>query len=413
MKKTIFKTTMLFLCLAWLSPIFAQNEIVGTVNYHDDPNSPVPEVVIDLFDMNNNLMQSTTTNDYGEYAFDSIPNGSYYLVSSTSLTPGQVTLQDAFLIMMHLFGIYDFTDYEFAAADVNGSGTITWSDYFIVLINYILQGQPFPVGDWQFESVQIDFYSRTLGTTDTATVWATGSGDLEGMWNPTGRSLPLISSTVSESIALSTETTELEISSNYSELISGFNLNIKYPSELMTITDIVGPDGNLSYAIDNGVLKIVWMDESENTGSHIYGDHLCTILVNQKNSVTNHQEMMSTDDLGMVLDNNGMAVEGVEIKLPQIKTSEFNTANGAIAYPNPVTNQLNINVVSSLDDSGILAIYDLSGKKVHQSNLYLNAGNAKVISLETNFLSPGTYTFQIRSNNSNNTIASGRFFKSE
>ncbi len=414
MKKTIFKTTLILLCLSWLSPILAQNQIVGTVNYHDDPNAPVPAVVIDLFDMNNNLIQTTTTNDNGEYAFANIPNGSYYMVSSTSLDPGQVTLQDAFLIMMHLFGLYDFTDYEFAAADVNGSGTITWSDYFMVLINYILQGQPFPIGEWQFQSVQIDFNSRTLGTTDTATVWATGSGDLEGIWNPTGRSLALVSSNVAESITLSNDIQRVEITSNYPELISGFNLHINYPSNLMTITGVEGPDDNLSYAIEDGLLKVIWMDESENAGSHVYGDHLCTLLVSQNSKApASGVEIMTTNDEGMVLNNRGVAVEGIEINLPAIKSGEFSSSVEAEVYPNPVVNQLNINIRTSREEAATLTIFDISGSKVHQSDWDLNTGENQVISMEASYLTPGTYTYQITSNHSKNTIASGRFFKSK
>jgi len=85
MKKTILKTTVTLALIMWLSPIFAQNQLTGTVNYHDDPSTPVPEVTIQLLDMGNNVMQTTMTNDYGVYFFDSIPNGSYYLASSTLL----------------------------------------------------------------------------------------------------------------------------------------------------------------------------------------------------------------------------------------------------------------------------------------------------------------------------------------
>jgi hypothetical protein len=412
MKKTIFKTTLFFVCLAWLSPAFSQNQLVGTVNYHNDPGTPVPEVTIDLYDMNNTLMASTITNDYGEYEFDSIPNGSYYLVSATMLSPGQVTLQDAFLIMMHLFGVYDFTEYEFAAADVDGSGTITWSDYFIVLINYILQGQPFPVGEWQFENVQIDFNARTMGSSDTATVWATGSGDLDGNWLPTGRSISLVPSITSESVTMNNEISKIPVTSSYSSLISGFNLNIHYPSEMMIITGVEGPDGNLNYAIQDGMIKIIWMDESKNPGSHVYGDHLCNLLVNQKINASNHSSAtMSIDDQGMILDANGLAIDGVEIQLPEIKISGSDTKIGATAYPNPVCNQLNI-LIESEDQPGLLLVFDLNGKLIRQTKLDLSTGEHQILTLETSELIPGSYNYFIKSESSNQTIASGRFFKS-
>ena len=409
MKKTILKTTVTLALIMWLSPIFAQNQLTGTVNYHDDPSTPVPEVTIQLLDMGNNVMQTTMTNDYGVYFFDSIPNGSYYLASSTLLEPGEVTLQDAFRIMMYLFGWYDFTDYEFAAADVNGSGTVTWADYFLVLINYLLQGQPFPVGDWQFQDVQLDFMARDFGVPDTATVWATGSGDVEGVWLPSGRSLANVTGQVSNQVSLSSETSKIEITSNYTELISGFNLNIDYPSDLMTITGVEGSDGNLNYAIEEGVVKIIWMDESEKAGSHVYGDHLCTLLVNLKvGALQNQSDVMVLQENGMVLNQWGVAAEGVEIQLPKLKSGEFTTTGTASTYPNPVINQLNIRIDSN---EGALFIYDLSGKLVQQTNL--SAKNSGVVSVNTDQLTSGSYTYIMRSDLPNKENITGRFIKSE
>jgi hypothetical protein len=414
MKKTIIKTTALIALVIWLSPVFAQNQLTGTVDYHDDPNLPVPEVSIQLIDMNNNVLQTALTNDNGEYFFDSIPNGSYYLASSTLLDPGQVTLQDAFLIMMHLFGLYDFTEYEFAASDVNGSGTITWSDYFIVIINYLLQGQPFPTGEWQFESVQIDFMARDFGTTDTARVWATGSGDVEGVWVPVGRNLALVTGTVVEPVNISRQTTSIEITSGYPELISGFNLNINYPSHLMTITGVEGPDGNLNYAIEQGVVKILWMDESEHAGSLFYGDHLCTLLVNQKVGIGNEQSAtMTLQENGMILDESGLPVEGAEIRLPSIKSGEINVVNEASCYPNPVVNQLNIRLANSLNTTGLLCIYDISGKLTQQVDLNQFTSRAGVIEINTTQLSPGSYTYVVKTGQQDQVTSKGRFFKSE
>ena len=412
MKKTTIKATFILAFLMCLSPLFSQNQLTGTVNYHNDPNMPMPEVTLQLIDMSNVLLQTTTTNDFGEYYFDSIPNGSYYLESSTSLAPGQVTLQDAYLIMMHLFGMYSFTDVEFAASDVNGSGTITWSDYFIVVINYLLQGQGFPVGEWQFQPIQLDFSSRTASGTDTTSVWATGSGDVEGIWVPTGRSLASITSAVNNQVTLSSETTEINIMSNYSELISGFNLNLNYPSELMTITGVEGPDGNLDYAVDHGVVKIIWMDESEHAGSHVYGDQLCTLLVTRNIDASDNQiSAMVLDDNGMILDQSGLPVEGAEIQLPNIKSGKFDQIISATNYPNPVINQLNIRIDSDMDINRTIFIYDISGILLQQTNL--NATQSNVASVYTDQLAPGSYTYQIRSDFSDQETLTGRFFKSK
>lgn len=414
MKKTIVKTTTFLLILFWFGTIFAQNQLVGTVNYHDDPAFPMPEVSMHLLDMNNNLIQSTITNDYGEYAFDSIPDGSYYLSSGTTLDPGEVTLQDAFLIMMHLFGLYNFTDYEFAAADVNGSGAITWSDYFIVLINYLLQGQPFPVGEWQFEPVQLEFTSaRTLGTADTANVWATGSGDLEGIWLPSGRSLAMVTGLEGEHLQLNTETLSIPINSNYSELMSGFSITLSYPADLVTINNVQGPDGNLNYAITDNQISIIWMDESERAGAHFYGDLLCTLEVSARIGNTNEATgSFKLEEQGMVLDAQGMAVE-TEIRLPAVKIAASGIQTTTGVFPNPVRDNIEIRFEPTVESNFEVHIINTVGQTVKIENYSSSTHYTQSIQLSVGQLKSGIYTYLVKSNNTDNVVASGRFYKSE
>ena len=414
MKKTIVKTTTFLLVLFWFGTIFAQNQLVGTVNYHDDPAFPMPEVSMHLLDMNNNLIQSTITNDYGEYAFDSIPDGSYYLSIGTTLDPGEVTLQDAFLIMMHLFGLYDFTDYEFAAADVNGSGTITWSDYFIVLINYLLQGQPFPVGEWQFEPVQLEFTSaRTIGIADTANVWATGSGDVEGIWLPSGRSLALVTGLEGEHLQLNTETLSIPINSNYSELMSGFSITISYPADLVTINNVQGPDGNLNYAITENQISIIWMDESERAGAHFYGDLLCTLEVSARIGNTNQATgSFELEEQGMILDAQGIAVE-TEIRLPAIKIAASGVQTNTGVFPNPVRDNMEIRFEPTTDSNLEVHIINAVGQTVKIENYSSSTLYSQSAQLNVGQLKSGIYTYLVKSNNTDTVVASGRFYKSE
>ncbi len=414
MKKTIFKTTIFLLVIFWFGPIFSQNQLTGTVNYHDDPSFPMPEVTMHLLDMNNNLIQTTSTNDFGVYFFDGIPDGSYTLSPATSLDPGEVTLRDAFLIMMHLFGLYDFTEFEFAAADVNGSGTITWNDYFIVLISYLLQGQPFPVGDWQFQPVQLDFVSsRDLGTPDTANVWATGSGDLEGLWMPSGRSLALITGHEGGIHNLGHETVYIPLATTYNELMSGFSVNLKYPAELLTITDVQGPDGNLSYAISDGKICIVWMDESENAGTNFYGDQLCAIVVNRKAGVSESLvRSFLLEENAMILGVNGSPVEA-KIYMPVVKSSAENLKTAEGVFPNPVRANMEIRFLSDDESCGELFIFNSAGQIVYAEKASAAQMSCNVLQVNVEHLKTGLYNYTIKSNNSTNIIVTGRFFKSE
>lgn len=64
-------------------------------------------------------------------------------------------------------------------------------------------------------------------------------------------------------------------------------------------------------------------------------------------------------------------------------------------YPNPVNNQLNFNIEVSKAGSAVINIYDLKGNIQNVTSLgSLNKGNNKV-SLNVNYLTPGTYLLQI------------------
>lgn len=390
--------------------LFVQSQIVGIVNYHENPSNPLPSVTLDLFDSNNNLVATTLSNSIGEFSFTNIPSGDYSLVSSTSLPVGEVDLMDASLILQYLIGWYTFNDCEFAAADVNGSGNVTFSDYMIVIISYIMQGNPFPTDDWQFDEITVSV-SNSRDSTEHANVWGISTGDVEGVWQPGGRDIDLISSEDQDLTLLNDHEIELTIGSDYSSIINGFNLNMVYPVNLIEITEVTGPDENFHYELDanSGILKVIWLDENENSGEKFSGETLFRVKVKQLDMTISEEEgLFSLLDGGMVLDSRSNKIEDLQITLPKIAIQSSNIKLNAISYPNPVIDQLNLEISSPVDGKITIYVFDLSGRLIQEVNNTSIVKGTQVMSIGTSDLPSGQYLYKINIGNKN---LHGRFQK--
>ncbi len=411
MKRLKINHLSLLLFFTLICMLNAQSQITGVVNYHEDATNPLPDVTLELYDQNNNLVATTITNSIGEFSFSGIPVGDYSLLSSTSLPVGEVNLIDASLILYYLIGWYSFNDYEFAAADVNGSGNVTFGDYMIVIISYLMQGNPFPTDEWQFSEVQVSVTS-SKDPAPASMVWGTSTGDVEGVWMPGSRELKYVDVNEQDITLLNEKEVELNIGSNYDNLISGFNLNMVYPTNLIEVTDVSGPDENFHFDLDKetGILKVIWLDENKDPGRTFLGETLFRVKVKQlDNSVANEEGLFSLLEGGMVLDARSNPVEDIQIEVPKIITSaSSNLSLDMVAYPNPAVNNLNIKLTSPTEGKADIEVYNLNGQIVKDINTSVYRGT-QLINLETGSLPTGQYLYKITIGNKN---LHGRFQKS-
>lgn len=408
MKRFVIKLTGILALMLVFFSLSAQNQIVGTVNYHDNPDNPLPSVTLELYD-SNNLIATTMTNSLGEFTFSNIPVGDYTIESYTSLPVGEIDLVDASLILQYLLGLITFTDYEFAAADVNGSGNVTFGDYMLVLISYLMQGNPFPTDEWQFDEVDVSVTS-SRDTSEPAMVWGTSTGDVEGIWLPGGRDIDNLPVNDEELTIIDNTEKELVIGSDYDHHISGFNLNLVYPTNLIEITEVTGPDNNFHFDLEQetGILKVIWLDENSQPGERFFGETLFRVKVKQKEGAdSNMNGLFSILEGGMVLDGRSNEIDDIEIKLPKVLTQESTLELSAECYPNPVVNDFNIKLSSPKNTVATIMVFDLNGRLVLESKNTVFKGT-QLLTINTNELSGGQYVYKI--NISGNNLH-GRFQK--
>ncbi len=408
----------LFLITNFLgSSVFAQYQIDGTVFYDGNPNMPMQYVTVGLYDLNDNLVAETQTDYNGNFIFTGVVQGQYNLHSTTTMSAGGIDLYDASLILMSLLNMYTLDAIQFEAADVNNDDTVNFTDYFLVVIYYLINGQPFPAGDWQFENVFVDLTSRDPG--QTVNTWGVSEGDVDGGFDPTGRELAMYSTP--EQLALPSQNdgiTEVFIGSDYLNTISGCNLNLSFPSELIEVVGVSGPSDTEVYQVidnENGLLKLVWMDEDRTDRLSINGEHLFTLQIRTKATLYTGQKL-SFELLpeGGLINDNGI-IEDVTIHLPVLLateiTPEHEMNDDLSCYPNPVSHQINFDLKSTIDNYATISIYDLQGRLVAQNeqvNVY--SGN-HTISMDASALQSGHYFYLIEFEGVKHQKIHGNFIK--
>ena len=95
-----------FLSLVTFVSAVTAGNIKGTVTYHDLVG--VDNVVLSLYDSNNNFVATTTTNAVGNYIFTQMPYGIYTLKGDVSAASTGVDMTDAWLIEQYLLGNQGF-----------------------------------------------------------------------------------------------------------------------------------------------------------------------------------------------------------------------------------------------------------------------------------------------------------------
>ncbi len=409
MKRISIQQLALLAMLLIFSSLGAQNTITGVIYYHENDEDPLPNVTVELYDSNDVLFATTTTNDAGEFEFTSIPAGEYYILSDATLVSGDITMEDADLVLDYLNGTNGLNEYEFEAADINGNGNVNHGDYQQIVNKVLGHGNAFP-DEWKFEEIAIDFTARDFGE-DTTEVWGTSTGDVEGIWKPGGRDLDVLEELQFANV-VNLEETELVISSSYNDFINGFNLNLTYPADLIEITDVIGPDENFRYRLDenNGVLNVFWLDENAERGIMYTGENLFKVKVRQiQNSTQTEEGMFTLSEGGMVLDARSNKIEDISIKLPMISTTSNKLELEIAGYPNPVKNNFNFSITSPKSNNASIQVYDLVGRLVKETNNVIIYKGVQLINMNTENLPVGHYVYKIRMRGINDV--SGRFYK--
>ncbi len=405
-----------------ISNISAQNELVGNIYYRGDTALAMSDVVVSIYDLSNNLITSDTTDEFGAFEFLALTDSLFYVRSSADIAGTESSLTDLYLILQNIFGFITLNDMEFESADVDDNNSVSYTDFSYVLSNIIFN-TPLPGDKWQFGEAFIDMTNRSNDSIiirDTLIDWGVQDGDVEGVWEPSGRLPKILNNSLKQITCNTNEIIEVTIGSDYENIIKGLNLNIKYPAGY-EIVDVIDLQSDITYNIDvsTRTIKLLWLDMLGN--SRVRGNNLVKLRLKANSDIVSKVSSFELLPGGSIIDEKGKRISDINISLPSLKTSDNNDSNTikpdqfnktfiVNAYPNPVINNMNIDFTIAESGNATIKVYSMNGNLAKEyNNIYLLEGNHSV-NIDLSDLQSGQYFYKVILNNSN-FVLPGQFVK--
>lgn len=388
MKKNLQKLlTAVTAIILFSGSVFAQSNIDGQVLYHFKPNKPIPSVEMSLIDEGGAVVATATTNLNGVYSFPNVTYGVYTITATTSITPGGVTMGDAFLMFLHLCNIYPFTPIQELAADVDGDGNVTWDDYWTVVTGWFVQGYPFPTGPWVFEDL---IFTHTGAKATPPTMGGSSAGDVNGTFVPSTRDLVAIQ--VSYTPKYSENNFSIEIYANNVTEVSAMGLVINYPSSMVDVSKVTCQMGETNMLVNNGQIRISWVNESGNITSVDPNVPILVIEAKKNNSFDGSDIRFVIDPLSHFSDYKGEQID-TRYTLPLISNSGKYLSNN---YPNPYSGSTSIIYTLPVDGKVNVSLYNQMGQRVRViSDAVEKAGTHNII-FDSRGLEAGVYYYTLK-----------------
>ncbi|MCF8233900.1 MAG: T9SS type A sorting domain-containing protein [Bacteroidales bacterium] len=363
MKTKIRLYFAVFACIFLTSSVLAQTDLSGSVDYHNDPDIPIEDVLVKLVDNSGTEIDSCLTDTNGDYIFYDVVDGTYQLICNTEIDPGGIDLADSFLIFLHLCNFYTLNPIEFLAADVNGSGTVTWSDYWTILIGWLVNGYPFPAGEWVFQEPTVVINSATKDSLVQG-VGGSSTGDVDGSFMPGTKPEPLINIYQgSQQLVTTSEQVEIPVTIDWPHAVGGFALTLNYPGHLFELTGIKSDIKSFNYEIFDNYVKLSWMDTKFSNTT--FDDKPLFFLVGRTtNHLVNGQKVTFTAGIqSHLMDGKGNILESVTMSMPSLEGEQVSTLFGQV-YPNPVKSEFTVDYKLEKEGQVKVGLYNQNGQLV-------------------------------------------------
>lgn len=395
MKKNFTCLTATIIALIMVTgQLFAASDINGSVLYHYKQDKPIPSVNLDLIDASGNIIATTTTALNGTYNFINVPYGAYTIKANTSIAAGGVNMGSAFSVFMHLCNVYPLSPIQKIAADVDGNGAITWDDYWVVVIDWFLQGKPFPAGDWVFQEVT---FEHTGAKTNVPPVGGSSSGDVNGSFIPSTRDVAaLVVNYASQSI--DHQFTSGIYAKDITEA-SAMGLVIAYPESQITISDVECQLSGTNLSVENGVIRISWVNQFFNTTSIDPNQPIITLNGTTTDQYDGREILFDLSPVSHFCDAKGEQIS-TRYTLPKLKATESYLGTN---YPNPFVGSTNIDYILPSEGKVTINLFNQQGQLIKVLVNEFQAIGTHSVELNSNDLQPGIYLYNLTSEGVNET----------
>lgn len=408
MEKAIFRIICLILVLTSATALSQGYSFDGQVLYHD--NYPISGVNAYLHAPGGTIIDSTITDVNGEYSFYNLAPGDYTVTFTTSQPAGGVELSDAYLVMMKIMYNIPFSDIQMLAGDVNGSGDITWNDYYMIVIGYLNQGIPFPIGPWVFQTAQVTIPNASRD--GFITRGGSSSGDVNGSLQPDPKSNPIFISAPEKDLFLAqTDNIEFNVQADENIFVGGIQLSLRVPDEL-EVQRIESPISVVSSYSAEGLLRITWLDESMNGMELKEGENMLTIYTKAKqNSTGNRFNLVLCDD-SHLMNVKGEIMSGVKLSIP-VNNITWQKDFSCSLFPNPFVNNAVLTFELPEESLVYVVLYDQTGRQVNEAVKDRFAAGYNQVNIDGSSFVPGIYFYTIKCTGNTSFSKTGAIIKSK
>jgi len=405
MEKAIFRTLFLGLLLT-STFVFSQEtfDYTGQVKYQVT-GEPMSNVSVKLSTLEGSLIQTVLTDNNGNYIFETVPNGIYKVNFSTTQAAGGIELSDAYLIEQYLAENIEFTEIQKLAADVNGDGLINSMDEDQITNNYLNGGNPFPIGEWVFET---DTISNQIESEDGDVNLGSSSGDISGSLQPDPKHNEInLESPVLKMDSFSGEPIRFDLTCNNNLEIAGMHLAFRIPEQI-SVTNVISSLPGTRFTIKDKLLKITWMDTKEEQVLNA-GTIILTIEAEVLNTRVNDETYcMVLKNESHFMDAGGNLLSGIGLTLPAVQVTE-----NPSAYPNPFVENFTIEFELPVPCMVNTLIFDQNGRKLMESGYDYQQGGVQNCRIDGSAWLPGIYYYRIIFNGNTDRVFTGSIIKSK
>ncbi len=373
------------------------NMLSGHLTYANSSQTPLGNVSVSLVSPDNQVLNTTTTDNTGLYTFTGLADGDYTLKPDVQLPWGGVSAMDVTLYKKMIIQTLSTTPFIKQSGDVDNSSSLSTMDLTFIKQRIIQKITTFTSGDWLYNPTSVTISGNNV----EKDVQALCYGDANGSYvvNTSGNKSEYAETF--HTVLMEDETIAPYLDKG--ELILPFILNrpvdelssvtmvIKYPYEFLKVAKIEMSASNkdLLYNVSGGTIRLVF--STLNSLNLNTGDTLLRIRMRLRNNLSNNaitNETLTFSGMGEFGDYNGNVLNDIKLHYPEIDIFRLKgeMENQISVYPNPARTRITVTGV----EGAKVQVFDTYGNCVYTAN-----SDTYKLSVDLHSFTPGTYTFRI------------------
>jgi hypothetical protein len=368
------------------------NAINGRLSYNNTLRTPLRNTKILFQDSAGSILDSTTTNNAGDYSFSGYSNGFYRVKAAPNLTWGGVNATDALAIVRHYTNYVLLQGFRLQAADVNGSNNVNNTDALLITRRYSNLVPTFNVGAWLSENPIVQANGQTI----TQNIQTLCYGDVNGSYNPVQTRLaPKISFVELGTLSAPNNRFHLPIYSLDNQELGAISLAMVLPkgTRVLKVHSKI-PEGIMEYGQWEDELRIGWFTQNQfavKEGELLFEIELC-MDGDTKEFGPSDIEVRGLSELANFW---ATPYDMARLGVPSVKIWN-KSSEDLIIWPNPTNENARLRLTTSEPVlSCSLRVLDAVGREVYQANpSIVKIGDVQELVLPSAEWAKGIYAVQ-------------------